>query len=229
MRKTIRRGAMLFVLLLASGCAGPVIEYESPSEPLIAGARHRRFRVMATAVPVKIRHDLPLSEIARLPGAARPGLRTQGLTLIRHSLATHTRFRTVSDERKVSAWFDDVILELRLSSVTIHIPREYRESSCEYKAVLLHETGHVAQARRSVAAAARRLEAALAPAEGLPSSVLPLTAADFESAAEALRVSIAHLIDPIYDGYEKSEAEAQSALDTPDPYDVVYRSCSGWK
>ena len=39
----------------------------------------------------EIRRDLTLKEISRLPGAAGRGLTTQGITTIKHSLATHER------------------------------------------------------------------------------------------------------------------------------------------
>jgi len=52
---------------------------------------------------------------------------------------------------------------------------------------------------------------------------------DFAAAAEQLKAAIATIAGPIYDRYEKDDAEAQERLDHPDPYDAVYRKCSGWR
>ena len=36
-------------------------------------------------------------------------------------------------------------------------------------------------------------------------------------------------MDPIYDVFEAEHKAAQKKLDRPDPYDAVYRKCTGWK
>lgn len=218
------------LLLLLGACAPAVLERPLP-EP---GGRPRaggfhRFRVQATAAPTEIRRDLSLQEIARLPGAAGSGLKTQGLTVIKHSLATHTRFSTAKGTKDVYAWFDDVILEVEISSDIIHIPREYPEGSCEYQAVLEHERGHGRKARELAQELALQLERALAASQGIPTRFDPVISNDFDSAAEHLKGDIAKIVDPVYDQYEKDEKAAQARLDFPDPYDAVYRKCSGWK
>ena len=189
----------------------------------------RRFRVLATTVPNEIRHDLSLSEIAQLPGAAGSGLRTQGLSTIKHSLATHTRFKTVAGGEMVKAWFDDVILEVEIASVIIHIPKEYPEGSCEYEAVLAHERGHGRLARENAAELAGELEAEISLAGGLPTVSNPMESPDYSAVEDILRSSINRIINPIYERYEREERRGQAALDHPDPYDAVYRKCTGWK
>lgn len=220
----------LFLLLLAS-CAPTstdrvIIE---TSRPASRRGRGHHFHVRVTATPVTIRHDLALKEIARLPGAAGSGLKTQGLTTLKHSLATHTRFSTTNGTREVYAWFDDVILEVSISSDIIHIPKEYPRGSCEYEAVLQHERGHGRVARDKAVELAGNLENALATTEGLPTRFDPVISADFASAAERLKQAVAKVTDPVYDQYEKDEKRAQAALDRPDPYDAVYKRCTGWR
>lgn len=216
---------LLALLVLLAGCGGPeMLERPSP-----AAGRHHRFRVRATSVPTRIRRDLSLKEIGRLPGAVGSPLKTQGITLIKHSLATHTRFSSVKGTGEVYAWFDDVILEVEISSDVIHIPKEYPAGSCEHDIVLEHERGHGRVARETAMAFADKLERALMAAEGLPTRFDPVISRDFDAAAEKLKASIAKIVDPVYDRYEKDEKEAQARLDRPDPYDAVYRKCSGWK
>ncbi|UPT75637.1 MAG: hypothetical protein M0D55_08180 [Elusimicrobiota bacterium] len=220
------------LLLAACAAPGPDAGPRSPREPAApptGRGRLHKFRVEATQAATEIRRDRTLKEIARMPGAAGSGLKTQGLTTIKHSLATHTRFSTARGDSAVYAWFDDVILELAVSSVVIHMPREYAPGSCEYEIVLAHERGHGRVAREQAVKAAAELEDALGAAEGLPTRFDPVIAPDFEAAARVLKAAIGKVIDPVYDRYERNEAEAQKALDRPDPYDAVYRKCTGWR
>lgn len=225
--------ALLLGALALAACGGPeVIDFGVPPRPKYTGKqKFYRFRVLATADPVRIRRDLPLAEVAKLPGAAGRGLKTQGLTLIKHSLATHTNFKTSSGggDAVVSAWFDDLILEVSISSTVIFIPSEYAPGTCEYEAILVHERGHGKYAREHAAEFARELEDALSHAEGLPTRSSPLVASDQASAADALARAVSRVTDPVYARYEKEEERGQAALDRPDPYDAVYRRCTGWK
>lgn len=224
--------ALAAALLLSAACAPSIIELPAPAppgSPPSARARFHRFRVQTTAVPTEIRRDLTREEISRLPGAAGSGLKTQGITTIKHSLATHTRFSTAKGAKAVYAWFDDVILEVEISSDIIHIPSEYPQGSCEYQAVLEHERGHGRVARERAVDLAGRLERALMASEGIPTRFDPVIAADFAAAAEHLKTDIAKVVDPIYDRFEAEHKAAQESLDRPDPYDAVYRKCTAWK
>ncbi len=225
------RGRVLTALLLLAACAPSIIE-RTPGTGERPGGGHgrfHRFKVQATTMPTEILHDLSLKEIGRLPGAAGSGLKTQGLTTVKHSLATHTRFSTATGTDSIYAWFDDVILEISISSVIIHIPKEYAPGSCEYDIVLEHERGHGRAARDMAVDVADKLERALAASEGIPTRFEPVVAVDFASAARQLKAAVAKVVDPVYERYEKDEKEAQDQLDRPDPYDAVYKKCDGWK
>jgi hypothetical protein len=211
------------------GACAPSSQYlPGAAAPPRGRSRFHRFRVVVTAATPQIRHDLTQKEISRLPGAPRH-LKTQGLTTIRHSMATHTRFSTAQGQSSVYAWFDEVILEVAVSSTVIHIPKEYAPGSCEYEAALAHERLHGRSARVQAAALAEKLEAALAVAEGMPTRINPVISDSFEAASARLKETVAKVVDPIYEDYEKIEAESQLALDRPDLYDAVYKECSGWK
>jgi hypothetical protein len=225
---TRRLGVLL--PLLFSACAPPKPAVQHLPVPHRAPRRSTyRFRVLATTVPNEIRHDLSLSEIARLPGAVGSGLKTQGLTTIRHSMATRTRFETATRSLFVKAWFDDVIVEVSISSVVIYIPKEYPEGSCEYNAVLEHERGHGKLARENAADLAGEIEAEISWATGLPTRKNPMESPDHSAVEEILKDSLSRITDPIYKRYEEVEMREQAALDRPDPYDAVYRKCWNWK
>lgn len=224
------RRALGVLLLLAAACTPPSLERAEPGARNPGGSRFHRFKVRTIASPEKIRHDLSLREIARLPGAAGSGLKTQGLTTIKHELATRTRFSTATGGKKgVYAWFDDVILEVAISSVIISIPREYPKGSCEYEIVLEHERGHGRTAVAQAAVLAERLEGALSAAEGLPTRFDPVVSDDIAAAAERLKSILDKVVDPHYERFEREHTAAQERLDRPDPYDAVYRKCTGWK
>lgn len=226
----MRRGALGVLLLLAAACAPSTPERPEPGARNPGGSRFHRFKVRTNAAPVEIRHDLSLREIARLPGAAGSGLKTQGLTTIKHELATRTRFSTATGGKKgVYAWFDDVILEVAISSIVIHIPREYPKGSCEYEIVLEHERGHGRTAIAQAAVLAERLEGALSAAEDIPTRFDPVISGDRAAAAERLKTVLAKVVDPHYERFEREHKAAQQRLDRPDPYDAVYRKCTGWK
>lgn len=228
----MRARALAAALLLSAACAPATLELpapELPGRPVHGRSRFHRFKVQTTAVPAEIRRDLSREEISRLPGAAGSGLQTQGLTTIKHSLATHTRFSTAKGTKAVYAWFDDVILEVAVSSDIIHIPREYPPGSCEHQAVLEHERGHGRVAREMAVALAGRLERALMASDHIPTRFDPVISSDFATAAEHLKDDVAKVVDPIYDRFEAEHKAAQEKLDRPDPYDAVYRKCSGWK
>lgn len=225
----LRRLAVLLPLLF-SACAPTKTAVENL--PVAHRAPRRstyRFRVLATTVPNEIRHDLSLREIANLPGAVGSDLKTQGLTTIRHSLATHTRFETTTRSLFVRAWFDDVIVEVSISSVIIHIPKEYPEGSCEYGAVLVHEREHGKLARENAADLAGEIEAEISWAAGLPTRKNPMESPDHSAVEEILKASLSRITDPIYERYELDEKRKQAALDRPDPYDAVYRKCRNWQ
>jgi hypothetical protein len=222
----------LAALLLLGACAPSIVERPRPDEVRGATARRvqfHKFRVLATSAPVEIRRGLTLKEISRLPGAAGRGLKTQGLTTIKHSLATHTRFSTATGDAAVYAWFDDVILEVTVSSIIINIPREYAAGSCEHDIVLDHERLHGRAAREQAVRFAAELERALTGAADLPTRFEPVIASDYGTAAAQLKAAVSKIVDPVYARYEKDETEAQAALDRPDPYEAVYRKCHDWK
>jgi hypothetical protein len=224
--------AALAALLLLGACAPSIVERSRSDEVRgLASRRPRshRFRVLAASAPVEIRRDLTQKEISRLPGAAGRGLKTQGLTTIKHSLATHTRFSTATGDSAVYAWFDDVILEVSVSSIVIHIPKEYEPGSCEYAIVLEHERLHGRAAREQAVRLGSDLERALMAAPDLPTRFEPVIAANYDTAAAKLKAAVSAIVDPVYARYEKDELEAQAALDRPDPYEAVYQKCRDWK
>lgn len=225
----MRPGPLAALALSLAACApgAPYVPDRMP-EDRPRPRRTTRFKVATASAPMRVRHDLSRAEIAELPGAKGSRLKTQGLTLVKRSLATHTRFSTSNDERTVRAWFDDVIVTLSVASITIFIPKEYAKGSCEYKAVLEHERGHGRIAMERAAVAAKRLEDALAHAKDLPERAAPIEADSHDAAAKALQEKVQSVLGPVYDRFEDDLEAAQASHDRPDPYDEVYRRCKDW-
>jgi hypothetical protein len=220
----VHRGALgstlLSLLVLACGCARQAARSGK--------ADSIRSRVRSVVAKPAVRRDLGARAIARLPGAAR-GARVQGLTLIRRSMAVRQTYSTDSDASTVSAWLDEVDVTISLSPITIYIPKEYPEGSCEHKALMAHEAEHARVAAAAAAAAARELERVFARASELPSRERPIVASHPAEVVKALKLAVDKILDPVYERFEKDLDREQAELDEPAGYDKLFSRCAGWR
>ncbi len=187
-------------------------------------------RVRADAVPAVLRRDLDLAALAKR--AAAPSLsggRTQGLTEVDHQLRFSSRARFQPSRGRTCVWMEEVGIDLTPASVSIIVPLEYPEGSCEYDAILVHEREHERVHAERLAAAAEEIRAALTDAKWLPARGNPLETEDQAAAEAALNAKIRKVVTPVYDKYKEDLAAAQKELDRPDLYQWVTKRCSGWK
>lgn len=230
-RSSGMRGALFLAsLAFLAACAPKRIHPVSAPPGAVAHTRRiGRFKAEVRIAPFTNRTDLTLAQVGKLPVAARKGLKTQGITLIKRSMAVNTRFTTATRRGSVQAWFDAVTVELAIDEAVIHIPTEYPAGSCEYRAIFEHERKHARLAGEKAKEFRERLEDAMIYAEDLPTAEFPMKASDAGDAAEQLKRKIAAVTDPVYREFEESLDRAQDELDRPDPYDAVYKACSGWR
>jgi hypothetical protein len=211
---------LALAMLLLCGCGRPSLR--------AGGAGHSRPRIRSVVAKPTLRHDLSLAGIARLPEAPKRS-RTQGLTLIRRAMAVRRGYSAESGAGAVNAWLDDVEVTLSLSPITIYIPSEYPEGSCEYKALAEHERGHARVAAALAAAAVREMQDAFARAPELPSPRRPVVAAEHAQAIAALKGTVDRVLDPIYARFETELERAQAERDRPAGYERLFERCSGWR
>jgi hypothetical protein len=221
----MRRAAALLLLLAA--CKKPAGEAACPHDP--GFDRSGVIQVRAEHRPAVLRRDLGLAEIAREAAGSAGAGRAQGLTVVDNQLAFRTLVNMETSRGRTCVWFDEVRVDLTPASVSIYVPREYAEDSCEYLAVLEHEREHESVHRERLEAAAVEIERALKDARWLPARGNPLETEDRASAEAALNAKIRKVVTPVYERYKSDLGRAQAELDRPDLYQWVARRCAGWK
>lgn len=220
--------SVIFVAAVLTACGG---EAPVPAGSCVAQAEQVPARVAVRAQPVAavIRRDLDLSALARLRRRDEAG-KLQGLTLVEHRLGykTSVAFRRRFWRRGGCAWLESLSVDLTPASVTIYVPREYPEDSCEARAVLEHERLHEAIHQRGLAALAERLRRVLSE-PAVPGLELPLPAGDRAEAERRLVAAVEAVVEPVYDGFQSALESDQAAIDDPQSYRSVTASCQGWK
>lgn len=221
--------ALPLLLLLAACGRGGDSRSESvcPHDP--AFDRSSVIRVRADTRPAVLRRDLDLSALAKESAGSVGSGKAQGLTLVEHQLAFRTLVKAETARGRVCVWFDQVNVDLTPASVSIFVPREYAEDSCEYQAVLAHEREHERVHQEHLAAAAKVIEEALTAAKWLPARGNPIEAADRDAAEAALTAKIKKVVTPVYTKHKEDLTLAQAELDRPDLYQWVSKRCTGWK
>jgi hypothetical protein len=163
--------------------------------------------------------------------AARAGgdSKVRGLTLTDDRFAVRTRLMTRRSGRATCAWIEEAVVDLTPASVTIFVPRDYPEGSCEHDAVLAHEREHVATHRERLEAAATEMRAALASARWLPLKGNPIESGDPAAAQAALEERLRKVLLPVHEKFRADLRAAQADLDRPDLYEWWGRRCASWK
>ena len=223
----MRRATTALLLFTACGPHTPVSDAVCPHDPSLD--RSQVVHVRAEIPPAILRRDLDLAGINRESGGSAGSGKLQGLTLVEHRLAFYTRVSFAASRGRACVWFDTVNVNLTPAAVSIFVPSEYPEGSCEYDAVLVHEREHERVHRERLEAAAKEIEAALALAKWLPARGNPFEAADRASAEATLNDKIGRVVRPVYDKYKEDLTVAQNELDKPALYQWVSKRCEGWK
>lgn len=216
------------MLLLLSGCGRGDSGTGSSCPHNLGFDRSKVISVRAGNRPTVLRRDLDLAGLAAESHGTGPA-RPQGLTVVDHQLAFHTLVNMETTRGHACVWFDEVRVDLTPASIEIFVPREYSEGSCEYNAVLAHESEHVRIHREHLELAAKEIEAALTSAKWLPARGNPLEAADRAQAEAALNAKIRKVVTPVYEKYKEDLTAEQAVLDKPELYQWVSKRCAAWK
>lgn len=182
----------------------------SIGEPAVA------YRLAATAET--------LAEQARLNDTKLGGGRgVLGLTVNRYDL----RIRVVVELHRANGGY---CASLRSAAITvgaqpeIFIDGRFAAGTCQERAILDHESGHVAVFRDAIADAAPALDAALR-GRALPAAIL--VTAQNQSEAAYVR-AIRDALEPVLDAVRAQAQRGNNRLDTPERYAEVFRRCSAW-
>lgn len=163
---------------------------------------------------------------ALTPGAAGGNRRTVGLTTAELRVRSQARGRLrPSGDGRFCVEVERIDLHIGYIAQIVHVPRRYDRNSCEYRAVLEHERGHVEDNRTVLRAFARsfREEAQLAAETMNP--VLVRTRA--EARTRPLEILARHL-QPMLQAFRTEQAARAARHDSPDEYRRVAASCRNW-
>lgn len=227
----MRPARLLAPCLLAAAACGPSGGPPCPHDAALD--RAAPFEVVISSVETRVRRDLDLDGLAKLPGleALGPGGKLQGLTIVEHQMAYRTGI-AVSHHLfggPACAWIDKLTIDLTPKTMTIYVPREYPEDGCESEQILAHERTHEEIHRDTLAEYADAMRRALSRADWLPARGTPLAVADRAEAERRVEEMIDKATHPVYAEFKDKLKERQAVIDVPENYRWVSRRCSHWK
>lgn len=184
---------------------------------------------------IHVRVEIPTSpinhslSIKQLTQKTHHGPRSRILGLMQSDLRIKTRGHYNTDKIGNMYCFSvraiDVIL--RYKTLQVYVAREYKRSSCAYRAILSHEKEHVSIARNNMEGFAPTIRAALT-SHLIPTGANPIQVESAKAAAAKMQSISDELLKPVYDRMYKALRAAQGSLDSPRSYRRVRRQCSRW-
>ena len=203
--------------------------------PLSAVAQERCAGSPGGDYSMEVRLEVPPAQVdrtrsrAELTKLASKGRGAQHLGLMTAELEIQTTAEYASrrvGERRCF-WVDKMDVVLSYTSLDIYVAKEYRKTSCAYRAILAHEREHVAIAQSYLKRYAPRIRTALTSLL-IPDPGSPLLVDSAEAAEREIEALFAELLQPIYQEMHASIDKAQAKLDTPQAYRRVHRRCRDW-
>jgi hypothetical protein len=228
------RPALLAALLppsLAAASSAPKGSVEACLEEAALQPR-TVFEVVVASYPTIVERRLSIREINRLRRVEPPPMAiAHGLSVADYRLRYTTKSEATCWQPggHTCAWLGSVVVDLTPKDIRIYIPKEYQASSCESKALLLHEMEHETLHRQGILETAEKMRAALARSQDLPGPLTPINAPTPEDAYARLKLMVDKVVRPIYEDYLKTVEAQNRSLDTPKTYRRLGDSCSGWK
>ncbi len=173
-----------------------------------------------------VNHDLSIDELSKelVHGGKE---RILGLTKPDLEIATQHRYRTTTRGKTLCFWIEEIQVRMIYKALEVFVAKDYRRSSCEYRAVLAHEQEHLAVARDNLERYAPEVRRALTSLL-IPTPQRPVQIDHQEDANETYQRLYAKILDPIYKRMKLDLEARHAALDTPQSYAAVRRRCRNW-
>jgi hypothetical protein len=164
----------------------------------------------------------PFDALTRLSEGPSPEHRTIGLTLANFGHRSTFEVRGIEDRQRGRACArPNVAVELYLRPLTVYVAREYSGDPCRVRVIREHEERHVAVYVDFAKEVAPRLRADLQRALG----EAPYFAHDAEEAQQAIDRRLGAALDGFMREAQRTLAERQALIDTPEEYERVRSSC----
>jgi hypothetical protein len=110
----------------------------------------------------------------------------------------------------------------------VHVASNFKRGSCEYRAVLNHESKHIAVFKSAYHQNATKLRSIFRNMAMKYKVTGPIHVSELESAKLRIEREIEDRIRELNDKLMNDLAERQSRIDTPKEYDRVARKCRNW-
>ncbi len=174
----------------------------------------------------RLHHDLSIAELdRRVPHGPRQrvlGLADGGL-----EFGWSARFEWQRRGAGYCFWVRHTELAIRHPSPDIYVAREFRRSSCAYKAILAHERQHMSISRELINRYLPRLRWVLTSLR-IPTGERPIFVASAEVAKAEIRALMKELADPLFREMVEALRKAQAKLDSPASYRRLRKKCKRW-
>ncbi len=181
-----------------------------------------------TVTPAPVHsHRLSLAGIANLvdDGQASARSRTVGLTTLKAMSSLEGASTLVKRGDGFCVYLTSVRVDFGWEDMQVYVPSDYRQGSCEYKAVLDHENEHVAIVRAALkefAPRARaRIEAALAQTR-------PILASGQNGSTEQALAPLHAQLSTLLKDFDALHSARSARIDHPSNYAAVTAMCKNW-
>ena len=183
---------------------------------------------------MRVRHDLPLSEIRVLEKEKEYANAHQTLGFTSYETRNAASF-TVEyagsgrNGKPGCAWIKDIRASLDVTLVDIFLPLEYGEGTCEYIQVREHEEEHVRILKLTHAEYLEILKKILSTPGALPDASAPVEAVSADDAKKKVGDNLQRILDDFMKDFSSTLSGRQQSVDTPENYAVISARCSPWK
>jgi len=228
MRSMLRRLALLAAVALFGGCdrlaalaaSNPLQSFESRCEALPAG----RVEIRRTPVAVAENYSVPLAQLARMSEPESRHHRTVGLTRAKFGYRSTLELEGLEDAKGARACArPQVKIEIEVTGTTVYVAREFHGDACREPLILAHERQHVAVFDRYADEAARTLAREIEVRLGNRVRY----GGTMAGIQDALKKELAVHLEGFMDRARGELDRRHAAIDTPDEYDRMTRTCGG--
>lgn len=164
----------------------------------------------------------PFDALTRLSEGPSPDHRTIGLTLANFGHRSTFEVKGLEDRRGARACVrPQITVQLYLKPLTVYVASEYSGDPCRARVIREHEERHVAVYAQFAQEAARQLSFDLKRTIGPE----PLFAPDIAEAQRLVDRRLAQTLDGFMREAQRTLAERQARIDTPEEYERVRTAC----
>jgi len=213
--------------LLAAAVVAAAVPAGARAESCPAGDKIPEVKVRTEMAETEYRHDRSrkqLTAISQQPGTSKHGTVTLGLTVPKVGTNWQIGWETRSDGRRHCAYVTKADVRFAIQSMKVYVAREYRQGSCEYSAVLVHENEHVRLYRTILQSNAPKLEEAIRKELARMGPTMLRDANSRPATTERLSGVVQKFVEQMYWEFE----QANAAIDTPENYKRTHQRCENW-